>query len=554
VPAGLERRLTAGESGGSDHLVDIIVAGGTVLDGCGSEPVRSDVAIQGDRIVAVGERLPGYRASVVIDAHGLRVAPGFIDIHTHSDISVHFNPGMASMVSQGVTTQVVGNCSLCLGLALDDSAFAFERRWLSSHGVKITWSDMAGHLGRVEDDGVATNYVMLAGHGTIRKRVMGMAGRAAGADEIERMKAIALRAMEQGAWGLSTGLEYQPSSYAGVEELAAVSSVMREYGGFYATHLRNEGDLLLEAVREAIQVGEEAGVPVQLSHHKAEGRQNWGKVHETLKLVEAARARGVDIQMDQYPYTAFMTSMSIQFLPDWALEGDADDVGARLRDPGQRARVREAMLANRPDWADDAPGGVWGDVRIGASRDNPALQGRTIAELAAERGVSCVDTTLDLIASARNFISAVNFAISEEDIAVVMRHPWTMIGSDAVGTAPVGKMAEEKVHPRCYGTFPRVLGRYCREKGLLSEAAAVQKMTQLPASRLGLDGRGLLRPGYFADLVVYDPETIGDANSYEDPHQFSHGIDTVLVNGRVAWQDGAETGVRSGRALRRPSP
>lgn len=532
---------------------DCIIEGGEILDGKGSASYRGDVGIRDDRIAAIGD-LTGARAGQRLSAAGLRVAPGFIDIHTHSDISATFHREMLSMISQGVTTQVVGNCALSLGLALDTDAFAFERRWLGAHGAAIVWRDMGGHLTHVAGIGIATNYVMLAGHGTIRKRVMGLADRHATPEEIRAMEAELAAAMEQGAWGLSTGLEYTPSGYANLGELVALSRVAARYGGLYATHLRNEGDALLDAVQEALNVGYEAGIPVQLSHHKAEGRQNWGKVRQTIRMVEEARARGVDVQMDQYPYTAYMTNVGVQFLPMWVLSGDNEAVVARLLDPAVRAKVAAEMRSSHPDWDDAGPEGPWARVQVGIVRGNRALQGRTIAELAREASQHPIDYVLDLVIAEKNFVAATNFAISEDDIAFVMRHPLTMIGSDAVGTGPEGRTGEDRVHPRCYGTFPRVLGRYVRQNGVLSEAEAVWKMTGLPAQRLGLPDRGVLAPGAYADIVVYDPGTIQDEATYETPHRYASGIEMVMVNGRVVWKSGAWTGALSGAVLRRGHP
>jgi len=530
---------------------DIVVRGGTLFDGESPEPRQADVAIRDDRIAAVGD-LRDAHAGRVIDASNRRVAPGFIDIHTHSDISALFHPPMESMLSQGVTTQVVGNCSLSLGLATSDDVFAFEKRWLGVHGVKITWDTFEGHLRRVEETGIGTNYAMLAGQGTLRKRVIGLDSRPPTPEELEAMKALLHDCFEQGAWGLSSGLEYTPSGYADVEELAELCRVVAGHGGFYASHLRNEGDHLIEAVNEALEVGERAGVPVQLSHHKAEGRRNWGKVRETLALVEDARARGLDVQLDQYPYTAFQTAMSVQFLPAWANAGDNDAVLARLTDPDQRRAVLEDIRCNHADWDDLGPDSLWHQVEIGACRSQRELQGRTIGEIARERGQNPIEVVLDIIVQERNFVSAINFAISEEDIATVMRHPLTMVGSDAVGTAPRGRLAEDRVHPRSYGTFPRVLGRYVRELGVLKEGEAIRKMTSMPADRMGLHDRGRLAPGMMADLVVYDPRTIADTATFAQPHSLSRGVEVVILNGRVAWEHGAVTGVLAGRVLRRP--
>lgn len=531
---------------------DLLIRGGIVLDGTGTERHAADIGIRDDRIAAMGD-LSTARAGRVIDATNRRVAPGFIDIHTHSDISVMFHPQMESIISQGVTTQVVGNCSLCVGFATDADVFAFEKRWLGAHGARITWRTLDEHLRRVEENGVATNYVMLAGQGTLRKRIMGLEDRPPTHKEMAAMEAELARAFEAGVWGISTGLEYTPSGYAKMEELVALSQVAARYGGFYATHLRNEGDRLVEAVAEALEVGERAGIPVQLSHHKAEGRRNWGKVRQTLQMVEAARARGVDVQLDQYPYTAFQTALSVQFLPPWANVGDNETVLARLRDPTQRQVILEDIRANHADWDDLGPDSPWDSVVIGVCRSNRQLQGRTIGDLARQADRNPIELVLDIILAEKNFVSAVNFAISEEDIEHVMRHPLTMIGSDAVGTSPHGKMGEDRVHPRSYGTFPRVLGRYVRERGVLTEAEAIRKMTSQPADRLGLPDRGRLAPGHYADIVVYDPASIADHATFDAPHRFASGVEVVLVNGRVAWERGAATGALAGRVLRRPN-
>ena len=529
---------------------DIVIQGGTVIDGTGSEPFAAEIGIRDDRIAGVGD-LAESKAGRVIDASNRSVVPGFVDIHTHSDISANFHPEQESMLAQGVTTQVVGNCSLCLGFALDDDRFAFEKRWLSVHGARITWQNLDEHLRAVEDRGIGTNYAMLAGQGTLRKRVVGLDDRSPTVDEMKEMERYLSRAFESGVWGMSTGLEYTPSGYASTDELVALSKIAARYGGFYATHLRDEGDRLEDAVEEALEIGERAGIPVQLSHHKAEGRRNWGKVNRTLKMVGDARNRGLDVQLDQYPYTAFQTSLAVQVLPAWANVGDNDTVLARLRDADTRRLIAEDILANHGDWDDLGPDSPWDTVEIGVCRTDRSLQGCTIGSLARNSGKGPIETVLDIILEQQNFVSAVNFAISEDDIATVMRHPLTMIGSDAVGTAPRGKMAEDKVHPRSYGTFPRVLGRYVRDSGILTESEAIKKMTSMPADRIGLPDRGRLLPGQFADIVIYDPATISDQATFADPHRFPTGIDCVLVNGRIAWESGARADTLAGRVLRK---
>lgn len=534
-----------------NSVYDILIRGGTVLDGLGTPAQTADVGIVGQRIMAVGD-LSGCRAAKTIEADGLRIAPGFIDIHTHSDISATHDPGQASAIGMGVTTQVVGNCGLSLGMATNADVFAFEKRWLAPYRARITWNDFAEHLRTIEDNGFATNYVPLAGHGTLRKRVMGIEECAPTREEQSEMRRELEAAMQVGAWGFTSGLEYPPSAYANEDELADLCRVVADWGGFYATHLRNEGDTLVEAVQEALNVAEQAGLPLQLSHHKAEGRDNWGKVQITLQMVREARERGLDVQMDQYPYPAFMTALSIQTLPRYALQGSGEDLTARLTDPAQRAHIASDMRTMHRDWDDLGPDSPWRHLQIGVCRSQPDAQGRRISDLAREANQNPIEYVLDLLAETGGNVSAVNFAIGETDIADVLRFPLTMIGSDGSGTHPGGEANATNIHPRTYGTFPRVLSRYVRELGIITEAEAIYKMTHLPARRLGMaHERGQIAPGYYADLVVYNPDTIADCATFEQPHQFATGIQTVLVNGQLALDNGQHTDARAGRVLRK---
>ncbi len=540
------------EQAGTDIGFDTLLTGGLVLDGTGAPGIRADVGIRGDRIAAVGD-LSQAQAGVRLDATGLHLAPGFIDIHTHSDVSISWDTGQASALAMGVTTQVVGNCGLSLGFATDGPNFAFEKRWLSPHGARIRWKTFEEHLRQIEANGLATHFIPLAGHGTLRKRIMGMEERSADGDDRARMRAELEVALQAGVWGFSSGLEYPPSAYADETEMAELCTVVADYGGFYATHLRNEGDTLVESVQEALNVAERAGLPLQLSHHKAENRANWGKVQTTLQMVEAARARGLDVQLDQYPYTAFMTALSIQILPRWALSGTQEETTARLLDSEQRRRILAELRAAHPDWNDLPADSPWHNIQIGVCRARPETQGHTIAALSAAAGSDPLDYVLDLLAATGCAVSAVNFAMREEDIATVLRYPWTSIGSDAVGTHPDGSNAQDQIHPRTYGTFPRILGRYVRELGLLTEAEAIHKMTGLPATRLGLRDRGRIATGMMADLTLYNPATVADAATFAAPHQYAHGIETVLVCGRIAYTDGHPTEARAGAVLRRPT-
>ncbi len=538
------------EQAGAQTVFDRVLTGGHVLDGTGALAVRADVGIRGDRIAAVGY-LSQAQAGIRMDVSGLHIAPGFIDIHTHSDISIGWDTGQASALAMGVTTQVVGNCGLSLGFATDSPTFAFEKRWLAPHGAAIRWSTFDEHLRQIEANGLATHFVPLAGHGTLRKRVMGTDERPASDSESGEMRRELEAALQAGVWGFSSGLEYPPSAYADEDELAELCAVVADYGGFYATHLRSEGDTLVESVQEALNVAERAGLPLQLSHHKAENRANWGKVRTTLQMVTEARERGLDVQLDQYPYTAFMTSLSIQILPRWALSGTQEETAARLRDAALRARILSELRTAHPDWQADSPEAPWRFIQVGVCRARPELQGRTIASFSSDVGLDPLEVVLDLMAETECSVSAVNFAIGEEDIATVLRYPWTSIGSDGVGTNPQGTNGLDQIHPRTYGTFPRVLSRYVRELGIITEADAIHRMTGLPAARLGLRERGRIAPGYFADLTVYNPATVADAATFAVPHQYAQGIEAVLVNGSLAYTPGQPTEARAGAVLRR---
>ncbi len=534
-----------------DTRFDLILRGGTVYDGSSADarPYIADIGITDGLIMAIGD-LRAAAAGSEYDAAGLVVAPGFVDIHTHSDISLGYNPRQASSISMGVTTQIVGNCGLSIGFATDTDTFNFEKRWLAPHRSRITWSSYGEHLDRIDSGGSGNNIVPLAGHGTLRKRIMGEEDRVPTSAEMNEMQVELDTAMKNGAWGFSSGLEYPPSSFATESELIELCRVVSHHGGLYATHMRNEGDTLVEAVQEALNVSEGANIPLQISHHKSEGQANWGKVKTTLQMIESARARGADVQTDQYPYTAFMTSLGVQTLPRHALTGSSEEVAARLLNPVQRAAIRREMLAAHPEWNDASETSVWAGMQIGVCRQRPQVQGKTISLLAANAAVHPVDYVLDLL-SEGGYVSAINFAIGEEDIAAVMRYPWTSIGSDGSGTDPQGPTATDMIHPRTCGTFTQVLGRYVRELGVLNLGEAIYRMTGLPAFRMGLVNRGRIAVGCHADITLFSAETVSDTATFAQPQQLSTGIRAVLVNGRFALKDGALTGELAGKLLRK---
>jgi len=519
---------------------DILLRGGVVYDGTGAPGGCADIAIRDERIVAIGE-LDDWQAGMVVNVEGLCVAPAFIDIHTHSDFSLLHHPEQLSMLYQGIGTQVVGNCGL--GVAQTDSSprFQQEQRWLKPYGVEVDWNNFDEHLKRVEAQGISTNAIFLCAHGTLRKKVMNFDRRAPTAEELLAMQHEVAACMEAGAWGFSTGLEYVPGCYADTQELIELAKVVAEYGGFYATHLRSEGDQLIESVAEAIEIAEHAELPLQLSHHKAEGHRNWGKVHQTLQMVSEAVQRGLDVMLDVYPYTAYQTSMAVACLPSWVLNGEPKEVLERLRDPATRQRILQEMRERHDDWE---------TAIIGSVPGNRVLQGLSVAQAAAEAGQSPEEFVLDLLLQEGLFVSVACFALNEDDLRAVLRYPLTMVGSDGVGYDPA-KMGAERPHPRCYGTFPRVLRRYVREEGLLTLEEAIFKMTGLPAARLGLTDRGVLQPGAYADIVVFDYARITDHATFHEPHQLAEGVVHLILNGRWALRDGHHTDARAGKVLRR---
>lgn len=508
--------------------------------------MRADVGVRGGKIAAVGA-LALAEAARVLDATGKVVAPGFIDIHTHSDLSVLFTPGMESSLAQGVTSEVVGNCGFSLGLATTDPLFLQERRWLEQAGGKLTWESLGSFLDQIDDNGIAINIATLAGHGTLRKHAMGLADRLPSATELTTMERVLSEALDAGAIGLSSGLEYVPGMYADVAELTALAKVAKAAGGFYATHLRDEGDLLEESVAEAIAVAEGAGIALQLSHHKAERKRNWGKITSTLAMVDAAQARGVDILLDQYPYTAYQTSLATIALPPWANAGTPEALAEKLADPALRARAREAMGELV------ASGGIaWDAVEMASCPGHKDYVGQSVAALAQAQNQDPRDFLLELLSEGKGWISAAHFAMSEADVERILSDPRVMIGSDSVAMNPLAEASQaHRPHPRSYGTFARVLERYVREKGTLTLPEAIRRMTSLPAQRLGWSDRGRIAVGAIADLVVLDPPAITETATFLAPHSLALGIESVLVAGQLTWQNGHPTGARAGKTLRR---
>lgn len=525
-------------------MIDLIIRNARIVDGSGNPWFAGDVAVAGGKIVAVG-RLADLKGKEELDAQGLVLSPGFIDVHSHSDFSILEYPTNESRVLQGITTELGGNCGLSPAPVLPNKV-DYLRKYASflSSSISYDWQSFGDFLRRVEEAGSSTNFGGLVGHGTLRVAAMGFDNRKPEPHELELMQKLMREAMEDGAFGLSSGLIYSPGCYADTDELVEVAKAIAPYGGFYETHMRNEGAGILDSIRESIEVGRRAGVAVQIAHHKISGRNNWGLSPQSTELIAQARAEGLDITADQYPYIASATTLT-SILPSWTFEGGVDKMIERLQDPTTRAKVKEQIAASSAK-----SGRRWSDLLISAvgSEANKHVEGKTVAELAAMVGKEPIDAALDLIIEERAVVAEVSFGMCEEDVTTIMRHPLTMIGSDGGAT---DIHCPGKPHPRNFGTFARVLGKYVREDQVLRLEEAIRKMTSMPATRMRLFDRGLIRSGCWADLVLFDPETIEDTPTFTNPQQVVKGISRVWVNGVLVAQDGRHTGAKPGQVLRR---
>jgi dihydroorotase/N-acyl-D-amino-acid deacylase len=500
---------------------DLLLKNGRIIDGTGAPWFRGDVAIQGDSIVRIAPSIDGP-ARRVVDVRGQVIAPGFIDLHNHGRRGIFDVPTAENCVRQGVTTLLEG----------PDGG--------SPVPLKPFFEQLIARK-------ISVNMGAFIGQGSVRSQVVGLGDRKATPEEIEKMKGIVRQGMEDGAFGLSSGLFYVPGAFTPTDEVVELARVAGQMGGIYISHMRNEAAGVLDSVRETIAIGERGGLPTQITHHKIVGRGNWGKSVETLRLVSEARARGVDVSIDQYPYTASSTGLQ-QLIPKWALEGGGDALRQRLQDPALRRKIQVAVMDSI---LNDRGGGDPANVFIAACRHDPSLAGKNLAQITQERGqkVTLETAALTVIEIVeKGGASAIFHAIEEQDVQRIMQYPGTMIASD--GEIPI--FGRNAPHPRSYGTFARVLGHYVREKKLLTLEDAVRKMSSLPAARIGLTDRGLLRPGMKADIAVFDPATVRDAATFEKPHQYAEGVSLVVVNGEVVLDGGRMTDARPGRVLYGP--
>jgi len=527
-------------------MLDILIRGGTVIDGTGAPGRPADVAIAGDRIETIE---PGLQAEAAraIDAAGLCVAPGFIDPHTHSDVPLLVNPQAHSKIRQGVTTEVVGNCGSSPA-PLVDATLEEARKRCALLGLEVTWRSFGEYVDRLAAPGTSVNVVPLVGHNTVRGAVLGFDDVQPSPEQVRAMEELVAQAMEEGARGLSTGLYYPPGYYAHIDEVVALSRVASERGGIYASHIRSESDGLIEAVQETIEIGARADIRVEIAHLKASGYRNWHKVDELVETLEAGAARGVAVGCDQYPYAASSTWLAAM-LPYWAQEGSGAQMAARLAEPETRLRLRRDFETHRGEWDDRSGVRDWSDIFISDCAARPELLGKTIADLAEMDGGEPFDAALDLLVTAEAQVSCVWFSQSEDVVQRLLVHPLVVVGSDGSSYAPHGPLGQRQPHPRSYGTFVRVLGKYARDEGVLPLEEAVRKMTSEPAARFGLADRGVLRPGARADVALFDAATVGDAATFEAPHRYAAGVPYVLVNGTVTIDGGEHTGALPGRVL-----
>jgi N-acyl-D-aspartate/D-glutamate deacylase len=525
---------------------DLLIRGGHVLDGTGAAGRDADVSVREGRIVAVEPRSvrPARR---VIDAAGSVVAPGFIDIHTHSDFTLPLNPRAESKIRQGVTLEVTGNCGFSVAPALPGKAGVL-REYLASSAPWLPFAEttFAGYLAAFPPTTV--NVIFQVGHNTLRLMTAGLENRPLTAAELAAMEAMLEEALAAGAWGLSSGLFTPPGHFAPPEEIQALARVLRRHGASYSSHVRDEASGVLSAVREAIAVADATGVHVQIAHLKASGVESWGKAASLLAEIEAARGRGLPVDCDAYPYDT-ATNPLRNLLPRWVLEGGIPAMLERLRRPDVRARIRDDLARDGVPSFGRLPS--WDAVRVAVSPHFPQDAGRTLGELARRRGVDPVEALCDHLAGDRGETRVLITSMSERDVDEIAGTPWVLVGSDGNSLATSGVTSQGKPHPRFYGTFARILGRCVRDRRLLTLPQAVRKMTGGAAAALGLTDRGVLRPGAWADIAVFDPARIADLATYDDPHRYAAGISTVVVNGAVVVDGGDHTGALPGRVLRR---
>jgi N-acyl-D-amino-acid deacylase len=528
---------------------DVVIVHGHIIDGTGSPWYSGDVGIRGGRIAAIGNLASAARRQT-IDAAGRVVAPGFIDMLGQSEMTMLVDPRLPSKIYQGITTEITGEG----GSAAPVNAAMVAADRASYEHLKITpdWTDLRGYFARLERQGMGINLASYMGATSVRRMVLGDADVQPSEGQLKQMQELVRQAMQQGAVGLSTALQYAPAPYAKTEELIALASVAAQYGGIYATHMRSEGDTEPAAIDEAIRIGREAHIPVEIWHLKAAGKSNWGKMPQIVAQIEAARASGVDVSANTYAYTAWFNSFSA-FIPPWAHDGGDTALIERLKDPATRARIRKDMLDPHGDWDNEwqeIPGPEAIQIAVVQNPELVPLQGKRLSEVAALWHEDAIDALCDVLIRDKAFTNVAVFGMDEPDVKLALQQPWVSIDNDSQGTSPEGLLGQEHPHPRAYGTFPRILRKYVREEHALTLPDAIRKFSALPAQRMRLSDRGVLKQGMCADVVVFDPATIRDLATFEQPNQLSQGMEYVLVNGVPVIAEGKMTGALPGKVLR----
>ena len=541
----------ADSTGAAGPLYDLIIRNGHVIDGTGSPWYSADVAIREGRIAAIG-RLHGATAKKTIDAQGLAVTPGFIDMLGQSELTMLVEPHVPSKIFQGITTEITGEGNSVA--PLNERMIAADRVTYEHLHIDPNWRTLAEYFHRLEHQGLGINLATYVGATSVRRMVIGDDDRAPTAQELARMKDLVGESMRAGAFGLSSALEYTPAPYAKTDELIALAAEAGRYGGIYATHMRSEQSGIMEALDEAIRIGREAHVPVEIWHLKTGSKAIWGRMKEVVAKIDNARTSGVDVTADTYAYTAWFNTFSA-FVPPWAHDGGDAKLIERMKDPATRARIRRDILSSEGSWDNEWQAIPGPEAILICVVQNPALralQGKTLAQAAAMRHEDPIDALLNILIEDKAFTSVAVFGMREDDVALALSQPWVAVDNDSEGTAPTGLLGSEHPHPRAYGTFPRILRKYVREDHLLSLADAIRKFTSLPAQRMGLTDRGVLKQGMWADIDVFDPANIRDLATYENPNQLSVGMRYVFVNGVAVIAEGKGTNALPGHVLRGP--
>jgi N-acyl-D-aspartate/D-glutamate deacylase len=529
---------------------DLVIRNGHIVDGTGSPWYAGDVAIRAGKIAAIGH-LAGAPARRTIDARGMTVAPGFIDMLGQSELTILVNPHLPSKIYQGITTEITGEGSSIA--PLNDAIVRADHVTYEHYGVKPVWRTFGEYFALLAKQGMGINLASYVGATQVRRMVLADEDRAPNAAELERMRGLVRQAMQDGAIGLSTSLQYAPAPYAKTEELIALAAEAAKFGGIYASHIRDEGNGIMGALDEAFRIGREAHIPVEIWHLKAAGKSNWGRMPEIVAHIEQARKSGLDVAANTYAYTAWFNSFSA-VIPPWAHDGGDRKLIERLKDPAARARIRREMESTAGDWNNE-----WQEVPgpesiLVCAVQNPKLlplQGKNIGEIAKLWNKDPIDTVFDLLIQDEAFTEVAMSAMSEADVTLALEQPWVSVCNDSQGTAPDGLLGKEHPHPRAYGTFPRILRRYVREEHKLTLEDAIRKFSALPAARMRLADRGVLKAGMWADVVVFDPEAIRDLATFEQPNQLSEGMRFVLVNGVPVIDEGKMTNALPGKVLRR---